>query len=56
MDSTYVAGLTEVNGLKTGWKLIRIPFSHFEKMDNILRIKYVRLVVSGVSQPTNSNR
>ena len=25
MDSTYVAGLTEVDGLKTGWKLIRIP-------------------------------
>lgn len=54
MDSTYVAGLTEVNGLKTGWKLIRIPLSHFEKMDNISlsEIKYVRLVVSGVSQPT----
>ena len=51
-DSTYVAGSTEINGIKTGWKLIRIPISHFEKINDIAlsEIKYVRLLVSGVDQ------
>ena len=51
-DDTYVAGSTEINGIKTGWKLIRIPISHFEKINDISlsEIKYVRLVVSGVEQ------
>ena len=51
-DSTYVAGSTEVNGLKTGWRLIRVPLSDFEKIQDISlsEIKSVRLVVSGVSE------
>ena len=53
-DSTYVAGSTEVNGLKTGWRLIRVPLSDFEKIQDISlsEIKSVRLVVSGVSEPS----
>ena len=53
-DSTYVAGSTVVNGLETGWKLIRIPLSHFSKVQDITlsEIKYVRLVVSGIDQPS----
>ncbi len=53
-DSTYVAGSTEVNGMKTGWRLIRVPLSDFEKIQDISlsEIKYVRLVVSGVSEPS----
>jgi hypothetical protein len=53
-DSTYVAGSTEVDGIETGWKLIRVPLSHFDKVQDISlsEIKYVRLVVSGVNQPT----
>ena len=53
-DSTYVAGSTEVNGMKTGWRLIRVPLSDFEKVQDISlsEIKYVRLVVSGVSGPS----
>ena len=45
-DSTYVAGSTEVNGLKTGWRLIRVPLSDFEKIQDISlsEIKSVRLV------------
>lgn len=53
-DSTYVAGSSEVDGIETGWKLIRIPLSHFDKVQDISlsEIKYVRLVVSGINQPT----
>ena len=53
-DNTYVEGLTEVNGIKTGWKLIRIPLSHFDKVQDISlsEIRSVRLVVSGVAEPT----
>ncbi len=53
-DSTYVAGSTEIDGIKTGWRLIRIPISHFEKIQDISlsEIKFVRLVVSGVTEPT----
>ena len=53
-DSTYVAGSTEVDGVKTGWKLIRVPLSHFDKIQDISlsEIKSVRLVVSGVTEET----
>ncbi|MDG2287982.1 MAG: cell surface protein SprA [Candidatus Marinimicrobia bacterium] len=53
-DSTYVAGSTIVNGLETGWKLIRIPLSHFSKVQDISlsEIKHVRLVVSGIDKPS----
>jgi hypothetical protein len=53
-ESTYTAGLTEVNGIETGWKLLRIPLAHFNKVQDISlsEIKYARLVVSGVSEPT----
>ncbi|MFL2511122.1 MAG: cell surface protein SprA [Candidatus Neomarinimicrobiota bacterium] len=51
-DSTYVEGFSEINGTKTGWKLVRIPLSHFDKIQDVTlsEIKYVRLVVSGVSE------
>ena len=53
-DSTYVAGSTIVNGVETGWKLIRIPLSHFSQVQDITlsEIKYVRLVVSGIDKPS----
>ena len=53
-DSTYVAGSTEVDGIQTGWKLIRVPLSHFDKIQDISlsEIKSVRLVVSGVTEET----
>jgi cell surface protein SprA len=53
-DNTYIAGSTEVDGQETGWKLVRIPISHFEKVQDISlsEIKYVRLVVSGIDQPS----
>ena len=53
-DSTYVAGSTEVDGIKTGWKLIRVPLSHFDKIQDISlsEIKSVRLVVSGITEET----
>ena len=51
-DNTYVAGETEIDGIKTGWKLLRIPISHFSQINDISlsEIKYVRLVVSGVEE------
>ena len=51
-DNTYVAGETEIDGIKTGWKLFRIPISHFSQINDISlsEIKYVRLVVSGVEE------
>ncbi|MEL1231547.1 MAG: cell surface protein SprA, partial [Candidatus Neomarinimicrobiota bacterium] len=51
-ESTYVAAETEIDGIKTGWKLLRIPISHFSKINDISlsEIKYVRLVVSGVEE------
>ena len=53
-DNTYVAGSTIVNGVETGWKLIRIPLSHFSQIKDITlsEIKYVRLVVSGIDKPS----
>ena len=51
-ENTYVAAETEIDGIKTGWKLLRIPISHFSKINDISlsEIKYVRLVVSGVEE------
>ena len=42
----------EVNGNKTGWKLVRIPISHFTKVQDITlsEIRYLRLIVSGINQ------
>ena len=34
-DSTYVAGSTIVDGIETGWKLIRIPLSHFDQVQDL---------------------
>ncbi len=53
-ENTYVAGSTEIDGIATGWKLLRIPMSHFNKINDISlsEIKSVRLVVSGVDEPT----
>lgn len=51
-DSTYVAGRTEFNGQKTGWKLIRIPISHFDHINDVSlsEIKYLRLAISGITE------
>ena len=51
-DTTYVAGSTVIDDVPTGWKLVRIPISHFSKIQDITlsEIKYIRLVVSGVNQ------
>ena len=51
-DTTYIAGSTEVNGVETGWKLVRIPISHFTQIQDITlsEIRYLRLIVSGVNQ------
>ena len=51
-DTTYVAGSTVINDVPTGWKLVRIPISHFSRIQDITlsEIKYIRLIVSGVNQ------
>ena len=51
-DSTYVAGSTIVNGLETGWKLVRIPLSHFSEIGDITlsEIKYMRLSISDIQE------
>lgn len=51
-DTTYVAGSTEINGSATGWKLLRIPLSHFTNIQDISlsEIKYLRLAVSGTNK------
>jgi len=51
-DTTYVAGSTVIDDVPTGWKLVRIPISHFSKIQDITlsEIRYIRLVVSGVNQ------
>ena len=48
-DNEYLAGETVKNGVATGWRLYRIPLSHFTKVSNIEwnEIRYLRLVVSG---------
>ena len=41
-----------MNGVETGWKLVRIPISHFTQIQDITlsEIRYLRLIVSGVNQ------
>jgi cell surface protein SprA len=53
-NNKYISGSTEINGIETGWKLIRIPISNFERIQNpsLSEVKYVRLTVSGVNEPT----
>ncbi|MDP6533427.1 MAG: cell surface protein SprA [Candidatus Marinimicrobia bacterium] len=51
-DETYFAGETKDNGIATGWKLYRVPLSHFSKIDSSKsqewnNIQHMRLVVSG---------
>jgi hypothetical protein len=42
-DTTYVAGSTVIDDIPTGWKLVRIPISHFSKIQDITlsEIKYI---------------
>ncbi len=49
-DTTYLAGITIKDGNPTGWRLFRIPLSHFVPVDNIEwnEIEFVRLVWTGV--------
>jgi hypothetical protein len=49
-DTTYLAGVTVKDGKPTGWRLFRIPLSHFTPVKNIQwnEIRYLRLVWSGV--------
>lgn len=51
-DETYLAGETKDDGVATGWKLYRIPLSHFKKIDSTKssewhNIQHLRLTVSG---------
>ncbi len=50
-DETYFVGETKDNGVATGWKLYRVPLSHFSKIDSSKsqewnNIQHMRLVVS----------
>ena len=51
-DTTYLAGVTEKDGMPTGWKLFRIPLSNFKKVQNIEwnEIRYVRIGVTGLEE------
>lgn len=51
-DEMYLAGETKDDGVATGWKLYRIPLSHFKKVDSTKssewhNIQHLRLTVSG---------
>ncbi len=52
LDSTYLAGETVDNGILTGWRLFRVPLSHFEKIRDIEwnEIRYIRLAWSGIEE------
>ncbi|RMF07291.1 MAG: cell surface protein SprA, partial [Candidatus Neomarinimicrobiota bacterium] len=49
-DTTYLAGITIKDGQPTGWRLFRIPLSHFRPVDQIAwnEIQFLRLVWTGV--------
>jgi len=49
-EKDYLAGETEKNGLLTGWRLYRIPLSHFEKINDVEwnEIRSLRLVWTGL--------
>ena len=51
-DTTYLAGITEKDGIPTGWKLFRIPLTEFKKVKNIEwnEIRYVRVGITGIDQ------
>jgi len=55
-DTTYLAGITVKNGSPTGWKLYRIPLTHFKALNQISwgDVKNLRLVWSGVQLEENS--
>ena len=48
VDTTYLAGQTEKNGIQTGWKLYRIPLGDFKNLGTTEwnEIRYIRLAVS----------
>ena len=50
IDTTYLAGETEKNGIPTGWRLFRVPLSDFKQVKNIEwnEIRYVRLAITGL--------
>ena len=50
-DTTYLAGITVKNGNPTGWKLYRIPLTHFNALDQITwdDVRHLRLTWSGVA-------
>ncbi len=49
-DTTYLAGITEKDGKPTGWRLFRVPLSHFIPTSNIgwNEIQNIRLIWTGV--------
>jgi len=49
-DTTYLAGTTVKDGQPTGWRLFRIPLSHFTPVDQVEwnEIEFLRLVWTGV--------
>ncbi|MFQ6604393.1 MAG: cell surface protein SprA [Fidelibacterota bacterium] len=50
-DTTYLAGSTVKDGNPTGWRLFRIPLSHFNALNNVTwsDIRNLRLFWSGVN-------
>ncbi len=48
----FVTETEESDGTPTGWKLYRIPLTHFEKVNNVdwSEIRYIRLVWTGVDE------
>jgi len=54
-DTVYLGGETEKNGVSTGWRLYRIPLSHFTKVSNIEwnEIRYLRLIRSGLDNESD---
>ena len=49
-EKDYLAGTTEKDGVPTGWKLYRIPLSHFKEVNDVEwnEIRSLRLVWTGV--------
>ena len=49
-ESEYLAGETKKDGIPTGWRLYRIPLSHFQQVNEVEwnEIRSLRLVWSGV--------
>jgi len=51
-EEDYLAGETEKDGMYTGWRLYRIPLSHFEKINDVEwnEIRSLRLVWTEVEE------